>query len=127
MFATGSFAALRQLLRTQPLIQRLMPFRTYSLSVCNTTVQGRFSASSALIAAVSSIRLLVVAGSPPESSRSTSPYFRIAAQPPGPGFGLQPPSVQISTACRSSGAKGGRPLGQREEAQLAQVFQRVLA
>ena len=63
MFATGSLAAFFQLLRTQPLIQRLMPLRTYSLSVCSATLQGRFSASSALIAAISSIRLLVVAGS----------------------------------------------------------------
>ncbi len=70
MLATGSPEALRQLRRTQPVCQRVMPFFTYSLSVCTTTRQGRFSVSSALAAAVSSMRLLVVALSPPESSRS---------------------------------------------------------
>jgi hypothetical protein len=64
---------LRQLLRTHPVTQRVTPLRTYSLSVCSTTRQGRLSASRALIAANSSMRLLVVAGSAPDSSRSVSP------------------------------------------------------
>ena len=39
-----------------------MPCCTYWLSVCSSTVHGRFSASSAEIAAISSMRLLVVCG-----------------------------------------------------------------
>ena len=51
-----------------------MPLRTYVLSVCSRTVTGRVRLSSARIAAVSSIRLLVVGvASPPHSSRSCSP------------------------------------------------------
>ena len=42
-----------------------MPLRTYWLSVWSSTRQGFFSASSAGIAAISSMRLLVVAASPP--------------------------------------------------------------
>jgi hypothetical protein len=49
------------------------------------------------MAAVISIRLFVVAGSPPETCFSRSPERRIAAQPPGPGFPEQAPSVKIST------------------------------
>src|SRR6185437_7761561 len=60
MLATGSPLALRQLRRTQPVCQRVMPFFTYSLSVWSATRHGRFSASSAAAAAVSSIRLFVV-------------------------------------------------------------------
>src|SRR5579863_8991278 len=103
MLATGSPAALRQLRLTHPSCQRVAPFFRYWLSVCRTTLHGRFSASSAMVAAVSSIRLFVVAGSAPDSSRST-PWNRItAAHPPGPGFGLQPPSVQISTTSDADG------------------------
>src|SRR5690242_15764149 len=50
------------------------------------------------MAAISSIRLLVVSGSPPETSRSLSPVRRSAAQPPGPGFPRHAPSVNISTS-----------------------------
>ena len=71
----------------------VMPRRTYWLSVCSSTRQGRFSAFSASMAAVSSMRLLVVAVSPPQISRSCSPKIRIAPQPPGPGFPRQAPSV----------------------------------
>ena len=49
------------------------------------------------------MRLLVVAGSAPDNSRSTPRKRRIAAQPPGPGLGLQPPSVQISTTSDAGG------------------------
>jgi hypothetical protein len=45
------------------------------------------------LAASSSMRLLVVAGSPPVSSRTCSPNRSTAAQPPGPGFPSQAPSV----------------------------------
>ncbi|GAB2286248.1 hypothetical protein Dimus_020668 [Dionaea muscipula] len=91
---------------------------------------GRVSASSASAAAVSSMRLLVVTGSAPDNSFSASPKRRIAAQPPGPGLGLQPPSVQISTTWRGfalpvSSDIGGDPRGMAVEAQLAQIFNRV--
>jgi hypothetical protein len=36
---------------------------------------------------------LVVEGQHPDSSRSCSPSMTIAAQPPGPGFPEQAPSV----------------------------------
>src|SRR6516162_2442203 len=58
---------------------------------------GRFSASSAAMAAISSMRLLVVAPSPPLSSRSCGPARSTAPQPPGPGLPLQAPSVKMST------------------------------
>src|SRR3546814_10655027 len=51
----------------------------------------------ASIAAFSSIRLLVVANSPPLSVRRVSPYCSTAPQPPGPGLPLQAPSVWIVT------------------------------
>ena len=44
--------------------------------------EGSFSASSAEITAVSSMRLLVVLTCPPNSSFWCSPYSRIAPQPP---------------------------------------------
>src|SRR6185437_5584904 len=97
ILATGSPVELTQFLRTQPVLHRVMPSLRYWLSVCRTTSQGRLSDSSAAAAAVSSIRLLVVLGSAPDSSLMTSRYLRMAAHPPGPGLGLQPPSVQIST------------------------------
>ena len=56
-------------------------------------MQGSFSASSAVITPVSSIRLLVVWASPPESSLRNSPYCRMAPHPPGPGLPEQAPSV----------------------------------
>src|SRR5690348_6793344 len=49
------------------------------------------------MAAISSIRLFVVSASPPASSFSFSPMRISAAQPPGPGFPRQAPSVKIST------------------------------
>src|SRR5207253_7274890 len=71
------------------------------LSVCSRTRHGRFSASSPLIAATSSIRLLVVSGSPPDSSRSLSPMRSNTPQPPGPGLPRHAPSVNISTSGKS--------------------------
>src|SRR5690625_1224113 len=76
-----------------------MPLRTYCESVVSTTSQERLSASSARMAAISSMRLLVLSGSPPDSSRSW-PFQRSSApQPPGPGFPRHAPSVQICTVC----------------------------
>src|ERR1700761_7648902 len=74
-----------------------MPFCTYCESVCTTALTGRLSASSAAITAISSIRLLVVFASPPNSSFSCAPKRSSAPQPPGPGLPLQAPSVKIST------------------------------
>src|SRR5215472_5326609 len=50
-----------------------------------------------LIAARSSIRLLVVLVSPPCSTRSRCPYLRMHAHPPGPGLPRHDPSVKIVT------------------------------
>jgi hypothetical protein len=60
MFFTGFLSAVRQPLRFQLLIQVITPLRRYWLSVCRSTTQGFFSASSAEIAAINSMRLLVV-------------------------------------------------------------------
>src|SRR4029079_4593523 len=68
------------------------------LSVWSRTRHGRFKASSPLIAARSSIRLLVVSGSPPDSSRSLAPIRASPPQPPGPGLPRQAPSVNSSTS-----------------------------
>src|SRR5947209_11964099 len=68
------------------------------LSVWSPTRHGRFSAASPLIAATSSMRLLVVSGSPPDSSRSLSPMRKSTAQPPGPGLPRHAPSVNSSTS-----------------------------
>src|SRR5690348_6386421 len=68
------------------------------LSVWSRTWQGFFSASSPRMAASSSMRLLVVSGSPPASSRSLSPMRRSTPQPPGPGLPRHAPSVNISTS-----------------------------
>src|SRR5690606_19191020 len=72
-FLTGSPPEVFQPRRTQFGIHRVMPWRTYWESVCSTTSHGRLSVSSAAIAAISSMRLLVVSGSPPTTSRSFSP------------------------------------------------------
>ncbi len=60
-------------------------------------VGGDFSASSAEIAAISSMRLLVVSSSPPFSSLRCWPACKMAPQPPGPGLPEQAPSVWITT------------------------------
>src|SRR5215831_16700611 len=49
------------------------------------------------IGPISSMRLLVVDDSPPESSTSTPSSIRMAAQPPGPGLPLQAPSTYMWT------------------------------
>src|SRR6476619_1902388 len=86
------------------------------LSVCSRTRHGRLSASRPLIAAISSIRLLVVSGSPPDSSRSLPPVRRSTPQPPGPGLPRHAPSVNISISGSSvreqlSGQFEGHSLG----------------
>ena len=57
------------------------------------TRHGRLRARRAPIAAVSSMRLLVVLGSAPIISFSEPPALRTAPQPPGPGLPRQAPSV----------------------------------
>src|SRR5690606_11699742 len=64
-FLTGAFAAVRQPRRFHESSHSLMPRRTYSESVVSVTSQGSLSVASASIAAVSSMRLLVVSASPP--------------------------------------------------------------
>src|SRR6202043_505569 len=85
------------ILRFHELIHDMMPLRRYWLSVGRSTRHGRLSASSAEIAAISSMRLLVVWASPPLSSLTWSPDSRIAPQPPGPGLPEQAPSVWMTT------------------------------
>lgn len=83
----------------QPCAQPLViPSTTYLLSVVSRTLHGYFSAERAFITPESSMRLLVVCDSPPESSFSLPSQRSIAPQPPGPGFPLQAPSVKISTS-----------------------------
>src|ERR1700720_4395851 len=113
----------------------MMPLRRYWLSVCRSTRQGCLSASNAAIAAISSMRLLVVWGSPPLSSLTRSPNARIAPQPPRPGLPEQAPSVWMTTCgslkvgCPSVSfvdpviAHAGDGL---METQLAEIFQRIL-
>src|SRR5258708_16420892 len=54
------------------------------------------------MAAMSSMRLLVVCGSEPYSSFACSPNRRRHAQPPRPGFPLQAPSVMRVTFFKRS-------------------------
>src|SRR5690554_3880313 len=96
-FFTGFLSAVRQPFFFQPFIQLCTPFLTYWLSVCSSTSQARVSALSASMAAVSSMRLLVVSSAPPHSSLVLSPYCRMAPQPPGPGLPEQAPSVWMIT------------------------------
>ena len=56
-------------------------------------MHGSVRASRAAITPVSSMRLLVVRASPPDSSFLWGPYIKIAPQPPGPGLPEQAPSV----------------------------------
>jgi hypothetical protein len=64
--------------------------------VYKTILQDCFKECSASTAAVSSIRLLVEAALKPERSvTEPSAWMITAPQPPGPGLGLQAPSVYI--------------------------------
>src|SRR5471032_2569460 len=96
-FLTGSMAAVFQPRAFQPWIHSLIPFCTYWLSVCSTTVHGRLSALSASITACNSMRLLVVFSAPPKISFSAPSATINAPQPPMPGLPLHAPSVKIST------------------------------
>src|SRR6185369_18056195 len=69
-FRTGSFLLLIQPRLIQPDSHSFIPFARYWESVVRTALDGRFSDSRAAIAAVSSILLLVVSCSAPESSFS---------------------------------------------------------
>src|SRR6185437_7567411 len=66
-------------------------------SVYSLTAQRRLSAPRPPMAAINSMRLLVVADSAPETSLRCLPATSSAAQPPGPGLPRQAPSVYIST------------------------------
>src|ERR1700691_3425652 len=62
-----------------------------------STLQDSFRARSPSTAACNSIRLFVVCGSEPYSSRSFPPNRRMHAQPPGPGLPIHDPSVMSWT------------------------------
>src|SRR5438552_5217406 len=96
------------------------------LSVCRCTRHGRLSASRPLIAAISSMRLLVVSGSPPDSSRSVSPMRSNTPQPPGPGLPRHAPSVNISTAGNSL-TSGDELARQLEDHALGRMIGLLLA
>src|SRR5690349_6276422 len=85
-FFTGFLSAVFQPFFFQPCIQLCTPFLTYWLSVWISTVEGRFRAFSAAMAAVSSILLLVVSCSQPHNSLGLWPYCKMAPEPPGPGL-----------------------------------------
>src|ERR1035441_5986236 len=71
----------------------VIPCRTYSASVVISTSHGSLNARSPWIAAINSIRLLVVRASYPKSSFLIAPNRRMQAHPPGPGFPRHDPSV----------------------------------
>ena len=106
-FFTGFFPLFQSFL-IQAWIHSLMPWLTYLLSVTTRTEHGRLSALSPSMTAFSSMRLLVVWGSPPDNffSWPVDVWRSIVPQPPGPGFPLHAPSVKMmisgSAICRSS-------------------------
>src|SRR4051812_42610197 len=71
------------------------------------TREGRLSAFKPSMTPRSSMRLFVVCGSPPESSRRCSPLTRMTAQPPGPGFPETAPSGTSSTSGPVAAAASG--------------------
>lgn len=78
----------------QPRIHSVTDLTTYWLSHRISIAAPAGKCSRPLIAAVSSIRLLVVVpGSPPHSSIVPSGAAMTTPHPPGPGFGSQPPSA----------------------------------
>jgi hypothetical protein len=64
-FLTGFLSDVFQPLRFQVGSHRVMPLRRYTLSVWTCTTDGLVRLSSPRIAAMISMRLFVVAGSPP--------------------------------------------------------------
>src|SRR5690606_36679478 len=104
-FFTGFLSAVFQPFFFQPCSQLCTPFLTYWLSVCSSTVQGRERALSASMAAVSSMRLLVVSASPPLNSLRCRPNCRMAPQPPGSGLPEQAPSIRMTTRSVTSGSR----------------------
>src|SRR6266568_6234203 len=94
---TGSFLLFIHPFLIQPGSHSLIPLTRYWESVVMTTRQGRLRVESPSMAAVSSIRLLVVSGALPARSFSFPCQRRMHPQPPGPGLPLQAPSQKIST------------------------------
>gem|GEM_PF-14014 len=94
-FLTGFFEAVRQFLAFHCPSHCSRPVSTYFESEYRSTRLGLFSVESPSMTADSSMRLLVVAASPPEHSFSDplTPWRRMYAHPPGPGFPEQAPSV----------------------------------
>ena len=92
-FRTGWRSAVRHPAAFQRGTHSVIPRWTYCESVDRRTRLGRVSAASPSIAAVNSMRLLVVSPTPPDSRRSLSRQRSSAAQPPGPGLPVQAPSV----------------------------------
>ena len=93
-FSAGFLSLLTQPFFCQPYTQPLLSASmTYLESEYSSTSHGSFKRRRASMTAVSSMRLLVVCASPPESSRSCAPYLSTAPQPPGPGLPLHAPSV----------------------------------
>src|SRR6476620_7910445 len=107
-----------------------MPSRKYWLSVCTSAAHERLSASSAMIAAINSMRLLVVCGSPPLISRVWPFHCRIAPHPPGPGLPEQAPSVWMITRSvltpSTVDAIVARTFDRLVEPKPAPVFERIL-
>src|SRR5262245_21628948 len=96
-FLTGFLSAVRQPFFLHATIHEVMPCCTYCESVCRRMRLPGCTASSARMTAVISMRLLVVCGSPPWSSRVLPSFWSRTPQPPTPGLPLQAPSVWIST------------------------------
>ena len=92
-FLTGFLSAVRQPRAFQDGSHSVMPLITYCESVCTVTRVGRFKAARPMMAAVSSMRLLVVAASDPDSSLCVPFQLSSTPQPPGPGLPRQAPSV----------------------------------
>src|SRR5260370_8162636 len=81
----------------QPATHCVMPLTTYCESVMTLTIDFLLRARSPWIAAVSSIRLLVVSACDPVRTRSASPHRNMQHHPPGPGLPFPDPSPVTST------------------------------
>ena len=94
----------------------MIPLRRYSESVKSSTSHRSLRQDSAWIAASISMRLLVVAISPPKNSFWVTPCSRMVAQPPGPGFPSQAPSVWMVTFFTSRRLPDARGIVEQETA-----------